>query len=277
MWYDPERMKSPFPGMDPYLEARWSDAHVKLIAYVAEAIQAALPSELRARSEERIVLETTEDHDTLVDYRSDVAVVDSGRRGAVPSPTGPAVATVDPVLVRYHPVPVVDRFVQIIDRTSGNRVVTVIEILSPWNKGPGRLNKDYLRKLDDYARGNVGVVEIDLLRYPSRDRLPVGQLDLPPARRAPYLTCVRRAAAPDQWAVYPMPLRQSLPRVPIPLRPTDPDLGLELQPLIDRVYTAGGHDDIDYAKPANPPLDAEDAAWADQLLRSVIRRDDPVR
>jgi hypothetical protein len=25
-------MKSPFPGMDPYLESRWSDVHPKLIA-----------------------------------------------------------------------------------------------------------------------------------------------------------------------------------------------------------------------------------------------------
>jgi hypothetical protein len=262
-------VKSPFPGMDPYLEARWSDVHVRLIAYASEAIQSLLPSALRARSEERVLLETTDDQERAGDYRSDIAVVDTGRRAASASPASGAAATVEPILVQYHQGPEVDRFIQIIDRTSGNRVVTVVEILSPWNKGSGRGNKDYLRKLDDYARGGVNVVEIDLLRHPTRDRLQVSQLDLPAARRTPYLTSVRRAGTPDQWAVYPMPLREPLPRIPIPLRPTDADVGLELQPLIDRVYTAGGHDDIDYTKLPTPPLDPDDAAWAAQLLQTA--------
>jgi hypothetical protein len=40
---------------------------------------------------------------------------------------------------------------------------------------------------------------------------------------------------------------------------------LELQPLITRVYAAGGHDDIDYRKPPDPPLEPDDAAWAAEL------------
>jgi hypothetical protein len=49
------------------------------------------------------------------------------------------VATVEPVVVQYYDGPVIDRFIQIIDTTSGNRVVTAIEILSPWNKAQGLL------------------------------------------------------------------------------------------------------------------------------------------
>ena len=41
---------SPFPGMDPYLESRWSDVHVKLIGFIGEALQPLLPPALRARS-----------------------------------------------------------------------------------------------------------------------------------------------------------------------------------------------------------------------------------
>lgn len=215
--YNPA-MKSPFPGMDPYLELRWSDVHVTLIGFTKEALQRRLPPGLRARADEHLLQET------------------------------------------YV------RVVQIIDTTSGNRVVSVIEILSPWNKEAGRLNQDYLRKLDDYARGQVNVVEIDLLRRPSRVRLPVSQADPPASRRAPYLVCVRRAASAHSWEVYPMPLHEPLPCVPVPLRPGDEDVGLELQPLIDRVYAAGGHDDIDYSRPPEPPLDAEDAAWVAKLL-----------
>jgi hypothetical protein len=263
-------MKSPFPGMDPYLETRWSDVHTKLVAYLAEAIQSQLPRTLRARSEERVLLE--EESEDTRSYRADVAVVDTGRFADEAGRPASTVATVEPIRVRYHNGPVVDRFVQIIDVTNGNRVVTAIEILSPWNKSPGRLNKDYLRKLDDYARGGVSVVEMDLLRYPPRGRLHVTEADIAPQRRAPYYVCVRYAWVADEWYAYPMPLRQPLPRVPIPLRRTDELIGLELQPLIEHVYTAGGHDDIDYARPADPPLEGEDAAWAEELLRAAGKR-----
>ena len=44
-----DRVRSPFPGMDPYLEARWPDVHVALNVYVAETLQRALPPALRSR------------------------------------------------------------------------------------------------------------------------------------------------------------------------------------------------------------------------------------
>lgn len=260
-------MKSPFPGMDPYLEARWSDVHVKLIGFIGEALQPLLPRDLRARSEERVLLE-----DVLGDsqaYRSDVAVVELPR-SAKPAPrrktaTAAGVATLDPIFVSIPDSVPFDRFVQIIDLSNGNRVVTAIEILSPWNKRPGRLHDAYRKKLDDYAAGGVSVVELDLLRG-SRGRLDVGQQDLPADRRTSYLACIRRASHPSRWEIYPLSLRDPLPCIPVPLRSRDADVGLEMQPLIDRVYTAGGHDDIDYTKPPEPPLEAEDAVWAAGLV-----------
>jgi hypothetical protein len=36
-------MPSPFPGMDPYLEAYWGDAHVGLIAYARDQLNQHLP------------------------------------------------------------------------------------------------------------------------------------------------------------------------------------------------------------------------------------------
>jgi hypothetical protein len=264
-------MRSPFPGMDPYLETRWSDVHVKLIGFIGEALQPNLPSSLRARAEERILVEETEEEPPR-GYRTDVAVVDTGRRDTSGPGPGATVATVDPIVVGFEGAPTLDRFIQIIDVTSGNKVVTAIEVLSPWNKAPGRLNRDYLRKLDDYGRGGVSVVEIDLLRHPSRGRLPVTEADIPAPRRTPYLVCVRRGWFPDQWKAYPLNLRYPLPPIPVPLRPNDPDIGLELQPLIERIYVSGGHDDIDYARPPDPPLEAEDAAWADELLKAARKR-----
>lgn len=264
-------MKSPFPGMDPYLEARWSDVHPTLITHIREGLQPILPRALRARSEERVLVETDEG-EGLASYRADMAVVDTGRVASEMARGGLAVASVEPVVIQYYAGPIIDRFIHIIDVTSGNRVVTAVEILSPWNKAPGRLNRDYLRKLDDYARGEVSTVEIDLLRYPPRGRLPVADADIPVHRRTAYYASVRYGWEPDRWWAYPLSLRQPLPRIPIPLRRSDGDVGLDLQPLIERVYVGGGHDDIDYSRPANPPLENEDAVWADELLKAAGKR-----
>lgn len=250
--------------MDPYLEARWSDVHVKLIGFIGEAIQPLLPKALRARSEERILLEADDESRS---YRSDITVVESSK-GAKSSDVSvsSSIATVEPIVIRRHLAPMIDRSVQIIDVTNGNRVITAIEVLSPWNKASGRLNRDYLARLEDYARGNVSIVEIDLLRYPPRGRMEVTELDIPPQRREAYLVCVRRSWKPDEWTAFPMSIRVPLPNIPIPLRPEDGEIALELQPLIDRVYAAGGHDDIDYSKPPEPPLGDDNANWARELL-----------
>jgi len=49
-------MKSPFPGMDPYLERYWRDLHQSLIIYTRDELQDRLPPQLRARIEERVYL-----------------------------------------------------------------------------------------------------------------------------------------------------------------------------------------------------------------------------
>src|SRR4051812_46869817 len=51
-------MKSPFPGMDPYLEfsGSWPDFHATFINYWREALQASLPKHYTARIGERVYL-----------------------------------------------------------------------------------------------------------------------------------------------------------------------------------------------------------------------------
>src|SRR5437870_7625262 len=51
-------VKSPFPGMDPYLEQHWEDVHQRLIVYACDALQPHLPEDLRARVEERVFIES---------------------------------------------------------------------------------------------------------------------------------------------------------------------------------------------------------------------------
>jgi len=70
----------------------------------------------------------------------------------------------------------------------------------------------------------------------------------------------------------PSRVRQPLPVFCIPLRQTDADIVLNLQPLIDQCYVNGRYSTIDYRRDPEPPMDLADAAWADALLREAGKR-----
>jgi hypothetical protein len=83
---------------------------------------------------------------------------------------------------------------------------------------------------------------------------------------------VHQIVQSDILAVYPVPLRERLPVISIPLRPEDHEVPLPLQIVLDQCYHNGGYDDIDYRAEPEPPLPAEDASWADTRLREQGRR-----
>ena len=71
------------------------------------------------------------------------------------------------------------------------------------------------------------------------------------------------------WPRCLAPLRERLNAIRIPLRETDADVALDLQALVDQAYRRGRYDqELDYRQPPHPPLNADDAVWADELLRS---------
>jgi hypothetical protein len=255
-------MRSPFPGMDPYLEQFWGDIHHRLITYMSDALQKELPGDLRARVDERVFVEP--DDRKIV---PDVRVVERGRPSHPRLRAGNGIATAEPLIVHMErDEPVRQGFIEIIDIKSGRRVITVIEILSPSNKraGPGR--DLYVKKQEELRQGAVSLVEIDLLRTGSRVSSAPFEL-IPDGHRTPYSVCVRRGWKPLQFEYYRIPLRERLPAIAIPLRQSDPDAPLDLQALIDQCYEAALYDDIDYREEADPPLKREDAQWADALLR----------
>lgn len=262
-------MKSPFIGMDPYLEARWRDIHQRVVLYASDALAPQLPRDHRARIEEQVYFEA-DDEDAHRAY-PDVRVIERPPRTAGPLvPQQAGVAT--PVMVPFTTEAATDGFLEIIDVSTGGSVVTVIEVLSPSTKRSTRGLAQYRRKQHRLVRAAVNVVEIDLLRGGNRITLR-GPADLPPQRRSPCLVSVWRAAESEHVALYPIQLQDRLPRLVIPLRERDADVVLDLQPLIERAYEMGGHDDIDYrVAPAPPPLDESDAGWIDDRLRASGHR-----
>jgi len=258
-------MGSPFPGMDPYLEQYWRDVHHGLITYSRDQLQPKLPPELRARVEARVFVESDEP-----EYRAfypDVHVVE---RGVRPEPTPVPqsdVALEEPLVIQLDDEPLSQGYIEIIDAASGNRVITVIEFLSPSNKVPGKGQDLYLQKQWEVRAAGLSLVEIDLTRTGRRvTTLPPYRI--PPSHRTTYQVCVQRGWVPRKVEVYRAPLERRLPVIRVPLRESDQDVSLDLQALVDLCYQNGRYEDLNYQAEPVPPLDARDAAWAKELLRS---------
>ncbi len=254
-------MKSPFPGMDPYLERHWRDVHGTLIVHCRAMLNRQIGGDLRARIDERLVIEHLWDEARSI--YPDVVVVEHGLVGqAVSAPAGMTLA--EPLVIEAADERAHERYIEIID-PRGGKVITVIEFLSPTNKLPGDGRDQYLRKQQEVISARINLVEIDLTRSGRRE-LALPEAEMPPAAQTTYVACIRRGSSTRRYEIYPMPLRDRLPAIRIPLRPTDPDAAIDLQVLVDLAYEEGRHDDIDYSRGAVPPLTGEDAAWAEGLL-----------
>ena len=75
-----------------------------------------------------------------------------------------------------------------------------------------------------------------------------------------------RAELRPQCEVYPIPLRDRLPAVTLPLR-GDEAVTVDLQAVLDGVYDRAGYDEyLDHEQDPVPPLDPADLAWARGVL-----------
>jgi hypothetical protein len=259
--------------MDPYLERHWGDVHTRLVTYASDQLQKYLPRDLRARVEERVVVSEWDRHRS---FFPDVRVIEAERRPRRPAKSKAIIALAEPLVIDLANEPETQRFVEIRDVSSGSRLVTVLEVLSPSNKRPGEGQEQYLRKQQELRDAGVSLVEIDFLRAGDWIvALPEGALE--PARRTPYRVVVRRGWRRLQAEYYGIDLAGRLPTIRVPLRLTDSDVPLDLQALLEQCYENGGYDDIDYTKAPDPPLPAVAARWAAQLLRRAGRRRAPKR
>jgi len=265
-------MPSPFPGMDPYLESPlyWQDLHERFLPYAAEVLQPQLPNRYRARIGERVILEAIEG--AII---PDLTVVQWPTRGDAEgqtpsSSTCVAVEMDAPTIFSAFPDDLCEAFVEIIDRI-GQRVITVIELLSPTNKTPGAGHDQYMQKQREVLRSGTNLVEIDLL-HGGAHTVAVPRANL--VRHAPFhgLVSVWRAAQPLQCEVYFVRLQDRLPRLRIPLLPEDHDVALDLPAIFTRCYDAARYDlDLDYTQPPPVELARADLTWLEDWLRDKGR------
>jgi hypothetical protein len=220
-------IRSPFPGMDPWLELFWEDVHQRALTYAADALQEQLPGGLRARLQERVYVDNEVDQ--------------------------------------------IESAIGIVDLYTKASLTTAIELLSPSNKGRGVGREAYRQKQQEVVANEANLVEIDLLSEGERVSL-CPAVKIPEIHRTAYQVCILRSSTPARFEVYPVPLRERLPVIRIPLRKGDEDVTLDLQSLIEQTYARAAYDFLDYSSDPVPPLDPDDAAWADGILKNAGKR-----
>jgi len=255
-------MRSPFPGMDPYLErpAHWRTVHYWLIAAIADQLRPAVSPRYWVAVEER-VYEQVPDDLVLVGI-PDVSIT---KTSAPERPTAGSRAAVAQGIEVILPIPetVHERYLALRDPRS-EEVVTVIEVLSPSNKRPGPGRDDYLAKRNHVLASAANLVEIDLLR--AGQRMPMERAP----ERYDYGVLVQRRPTNRRGVLFACPLREPLPVVNVPLRPEEEPVELDLQACLADAYERGGFGlvMVDYSAPPEPRLDPEDSAWAASLIAS---------
>ncbi len=160
----------------------------------------------------------------------------------------------------------IERHIEI-RQVDGDAVVTAIEILSPRNKVGNGLAQ-YLKKRKQYLSSGTNLVEIDLVRAGNWLNM-VHPYGVPAEHRTVYRVSVKRAHGQEEMELYPITLQDKLPVVRIPLREGETAITLDLQELLDLVYVTLKCDRIDYRKPCDPPLGAEEAAWTAEVIRAA--------
>jgi Protein of unknown function (DUF4058) len=250
---------SPFPGMDPYLEhpTLWPGVHNGLIA----ALQLSLAPQLRPRYyvaiEERLYI--TEADQRVFVGRPDLAVVGQPAAETAPQPAPSASS----VLTVQVPLPdeVRETYLEVRE-TRTDYVLTVLEILSPTNKRPGRGRRLYEDKRMEVLASRTHLVEIDLIRAGAA--MPI----MGNGRASDYRILVSRGDCRPNAILYAFGVRQPIPPFALPLKPTDQEPPVDLGPILHDLYDRASYDlRLDYRGDPDPPLPPVEAVWADELLR----------
>jgi hypothetical protein len=253
-------MPSPFPGMNPYLEHPrvWQDFHDTYIPALRAVLNPqVIPAGYFVRIDENVAIRDSWREDEEPVGKPDVVVPrvrEGGRKRPVVAAVSAPVTAELPRRIDTDRLP----YLEVIDRNN-DQVVTVIELLSPSNKEPGDDRATFLAKRRKLLSADVNYVEIDLLRR--WKRLPL--------RKCPasdYAVMVSRPAERPKVQVWPVELRHRLPVTPIPLRPGESEPTVDLQAVLHHVYDEVGYQHDVYRREPDPPLSADEAAWAKELL-----------
>jgi len=220
-------MPSPFPGMDPFLENAkvWPEFQHLLVTCLYQALLPGLVDRYRARVGQR-------------HYFIEQALFTS-------------------VVREEH----TEEFIEIRQR-GADRLVTLVEVVSPASKTTGVGRQLYLDHWVLCKTGGANIVEIDLVLQgqPPRGFSPHTQAE---GEYAVTVSRANRQESPEAFG-----LQRALPRFRLPLAGDDRDMVVELHVIFNRAYDLGGFSgNIDYKIAPVPTLHDPDRQWLDTLLK----------
>lgn len=274
-------MPSPFPGMDPYIEAPdiWPDFHQRFAGEISSELNGVLPKPYYARLEMRPEIGIV-DEESRRRIVPDVAIVRPRRPWRTAAGEGSVALLDEPradlspsvrirmldELLRHH-------FVEIRDASRGHALVTLIEIASPANKRPGDDRDAYEKKQQEILESDTSLIEVDLLRAGS-PLIATSAVRASTASFEPcpdYLVTVNRAwqrGADWEYQVFPVRLEGPLPCIAVPLRKNEPEPLLDLQFVFQQAYDRGPYarGAVDYDGPPDPPIRDDLRQWLKDCL-----------
>ncbi|OGO42509.1 MAG: hypothetical protein A2Z04_01650 [Chloroflexi bacterium RBG_16_57_9] len=257
-------MPSPFPGMDPFLEAptRWGGVHSRLINSISDDLAEAISPNFYVDIEERVYIITPDDPEGRP-IVPDVFVV-TGHDSMQTATTVAGVITTPTLMEPLYDVEIHDRYIEIRD-TINREVITTIELLSPYNKSSGTPGREaFLRKRKKVMASKTHWIEIDLLRAGERPRELFNQSD--------YYVLLKRGGKPGPYEVWYFDVRDRMPTIAVPLRSPFEDVPLNLQAVFENTYARGHYaESTDYSdNPPLPRLRPADAAWVQERVREWL-------
>ncbi len=256
-------MRSPFPGVDPFIEGQKShDFHTTLNVELRAYLTKQLAPRYLVGVEDTLILERDDEQQ----IRFPDVGISAGFSDLPWDANSGGTATALAVEPKVYTIPKTEprrqRFLEIRER-EGHRLVTVIEILSPTNKNEGF--REYQSKRAQLLAQPIHLVEMDLLR--GGRRLPTVE----PLHPADYYVFVSRSESRPQVEGFGWPLPHVAPPIPIPLLPEDGQIVIPLQEILDVVYDRAGYGySLDYRLPVTPPLSEREAAWVAKLLSERV-------
>ncbi len=253
-------MRTPFPGMNPWLEGYiWPDVHGHLARVFVELIAPKIAPKYVARIDTTTIYDNNPNSEMGIIY-PDVEIIE--RQDTLFEPIvayGGVVETkpthIEPFVLPFKVrIPVVE-----IRDVAHNKLITAIEILSPVNKRNPNL-ADYRTKIINLHQNGVHVLEIDLLRRGTR---PFTY----PNSASHYQMMLLRAGT-NRAAYYSVNVQDKLPVLPVPLSDPDPDVLLDLNKAMDIIFERSlYHLSIDYKKSPPPPaFSEEERLWIQKLV-----------
>ena len=204
-------MRPPFPGMDPWLEhpAIWPDVHNRLIAAIADELTPRVAPKYYLGLEQRVY--ALEPGELVFVGRPDIAVGRPASADVAYEPDEAEESTAVGIL--DVEVPINDQlqewYLEIHDVETGT-LVTVLEILSPFNKIHPQGREEYIKKRTRIFGSRTNLVEIDLLR--AGQPMPLRRKPV----RTDYRILISRGATRPKAKLAPSTSASRSPRSPFP-------------------------------------------------------------